>query len=78
MSATDPLLRAGEVAKMLRMSLPTLYRRIADGSVPKPLKFGSLSLWPQSEVLAAIAAAGDRRAKPSRKPTSTMNAEATA
>lgn len=59
---TDRLLTAREVADSLRMSVPTLYRRMADGTLPKPVKLGGLSRWPQSEILAALKAAGDRRA----------------
>jgi excisionase family DNA binding protein len=61
MTMADPLLTAKEVAGMLRLSLPTLYRRVGDGTLPKPMKFGSLSRWSQSEILAAVSAAGDRR-----------------
>ena len=59
---TDPLLTAREVAGELRISIPTLYRRVADKTLPKPVKLGGLSRWPQSEILAAVKAAGDRRA----------------
>jgi excisionase family DNA binding protein len=62
MNTVDPLLTAREVAAFLQISQPTLYRRIADGTLPKPVKLGSLSRWPQSEILAALKAAGDRRA----------------
>lgn len=61
MNAVDPLLKAREVADFLQVSIPTLYRRMADGSLPKPVKLGQLSRWPQSEILAAVKAAGDRR-----------------
>lgn len=58
---TDQLLTAREVAASLRMSVPTLYRRMADGTLPKPVKLGGLSRWPQSEILAALKAASERR-----------------
>lgn len=61
MMVNDPLLRPCEVADFLKVSLPTLYRRVADGTLPKPMKLGHLSRWPRSEILAAIAAVGDRR-----------------
>lgn len=61
MNSTDTLLTAREVAAALQVSLPTFYRRIADGTVPKPLKIGALSRWPRSEILAAIEAAKARR-----------------
>ena len=59
---TDPLLTAREVGSLLRISQASLYRRMADGTIPKPLKLGSLSRWPRSEILAAVKAAGERRA----------------
>ncbi len=62
MISVDPLLTAREVAAFLQISQPTLYRRITDGTLPRPVKLGSLSRWPQSEILAALKAAGDRRA----------------
>ncbi|WAJ30606.1 helix-turn-helix transcriptional regulator [Antarcticirhabdus aurantiaca] len=59
---TDPLLTAREVGTILRISQASLYRRMADGTLPKPVKLGGLSRWPQSEILAAVKAAGERRA----------------
>jgi predicted DNA-binding transcriptional regulator AlpA len=50
----DPLLTAKESAKTLQCSLPTFWRWVAAGSVPKPVKLGALSRWPQSEILAVI------------------------
>ncbi|MEN3395370.1 AlpA family transcriptional regulator [Brucella melitensis] len=61
MQVTDPLLIAREGAKYLQVSLPTFYRRIADGTLPKPLKMGSLSRWSQSEILAAVEYAKAKR-----------------
>ena len=55
--STDPLLTAPEAANVLSMSVPTFLRRVADGTIPKPLKFGKLSRWPQSEIAAVIATA---------------------
>ncbi|MEI5680480.1 MULTISPECIES: helix-turn-helix transcriptional regulator [unclassified Mesorhizobium] len=57
----DSLLKAREVADFLQVSIPTLYRRVADGTLPKPFKLGGLSRWSQSEILAAIKVAGERR-----------------
>jgi len=34
--------------------VPTFWRRVADGTVPKPVKLGGLSRWPQSEILEVI------------------------
>ncbi|MGB3831200.1 MAG: helix-turn-helix domain-containing protein [Mesorhizobium sp.] len=60
--AVDPLLTAKEVAAMLKISVPTIYREMNRGHLPRPVKLGSCSRWPQSEILAAIKAAGERRA----------------
>lgn len=61
MQINDPLLTAREGAKILQVSLPTFYRLIADGTLPKPIKMGSLSRWSQSEILAAIENAKAKR-----------------
>lgn len=61
MTIPDSLLTAREGAKLLQVSIPTFYRRIADGTLPKPIKLGNLSRWSQSEIIAAIEAAKSRR-----------------
>src|SRR5690606_27075477 len=53
----DPLLKDRECAALLSMSVPTFWRRVADGTVPKPIKLGGLSRWAQSEIIAVIDAA---------------------
>lgn len=57
MQITDPLLTAREGAKVLQVSVPTFWRRVADGTIPKPVKLGALSRWPQSEIVGVIEAA---------------------
>lgn len=57
----DPLLRKHEVCDMLRISPASLYRRVQDGTLPRPVKLGGLSRWPQSEIVAALKAAGEGR-----------------
>jgi predicted DNA-binding transcriptional regulator AlpA len=54
MNLNDPLLTDKEAAKVLHISTPTFWRRVADGTVPKPVKIGSLSRWPHSEITAVI------------------------
>ncbi|MNV01390.1 Prophage CP4-57 regulatory protein (AlpA) [compost metagenome] len=54
MDVTDPLLTANEVVAFLRISRPTFYRRIADGTIPQPVKIGALSRWPRSEIVRSI------------------------
>ncbi len=58
---TDPLLTAREGAALLRVSIPTYWRWVALGTLPKPVKLGGMSRWPQSELLAFV-----ERAKASR------------
>lgn len=53
----DPLLRVDEGASLLSISVPTFWRRVADGTIPKPIKLGSASRWLQSEILEVIEAA---------------------
>lgn len=60
-SGVDPLLKVSEAAKMLSISVPSFWRRVADGSVPKPIKLGSSSRWLRSEILAVIEEAKARR-----------------
>lgn len=54
MPGLDPLLTARESAGVLQISVPTFWRRVADKTVPKPIKLGGLSRWPRSEILAVI------------------------
>lgn len=50
----DPLLSVREGAAELGVSVPTFWRRVADGTIQKPLKLGGLSRWPKSEILGVI------------------------
>ncbi|MDV7145631.1 hypothetical protein R3X27_23355 [Tropicimonas sp. TH_r6] len=58
---TDPLLRDGECATMLNCSKATFWRRVADGTIPKPLKIGGMSRWKQSDIKAVIERAATER-----------------
>lgn len=64
MDTADPLVNVEEGAALLHMSVPTFWRRVADGTVPKPVKLGNLSRWPKSEILGVI-----ETAKAARQPT---------
>ena len=61
MNITDPLLTDREGAAELKMSVPTFWRRVADGTIPRPIKLGGLSRWPQSEIADVIEQAKARR-----------------
>jgi excisionase family DNA binding protein len=61
MSTTDPLLTAREGANLLQISVPTFWRWVANGTLPKAVKLGGMSRWPQSELLAVIELAKSKR-----------------
>ena len=42
------------VAKMIDGSRATVWRRVADGTLPRPVKLGGLTRWVVSEVEEAI------------------------
>ena len=61
MTITDPLLTVRESAEVLQISVPTFWRRVKDGTIPQPVKIGSLSRWPQSEISTVVENAKERR-----------------
>ena len=61
MHTLDLLLTASESAKLLQVSVPTFWRRVADGTVPPAVKIGHLSRWPSSEVVEVIETAKRQR-----------------
>lgn len=54
MNINDPLVRDKEGAAILGVSVPTFWRRVADNTIPRPIKIGGSSRWPRSEILAVI------------------------
>jgi predicted DNA-binding transcriptional regulator AlpA len=52
--AVDPLLNNPDGAAMLNVSVPTFWRRVADGTILRPIKLGAQSRWPQSELLVVF------------------------
>lgn len=50
----DHLIRDSDAAVMLGCSKATFWRRVADGTFPRPVKIGSMSRWPESEIIAVI------------------------
>lgn len=50
----DPLLNVQESARLAGVSVPTFWRRVADGTFPQPVKLGKLSRWPRSEIIDAF------------------------
>ncbi|TQN61025.1 DNA-binding protein [Agrobacterium tumefaciens] len=61
-SSVDPLLTDEEVAGIFKVHRATIWRRVADGSLPQPIRLGSISRFPQSEIIAALEAAKHKRA----------------
>ena len=57
----DPLLTAREGAQQLQVSVPTFWRWVANGILPKAVKLGGMSRWPRSEILAVIERAKAQR-----------------
>ncbi|KAA0698553.1 helix-turn-helix domain-containing protein [Neorhizobium sp. P12A] len=58
----DKLLTARETAKALDMSVPTFYRHLKDGKLPKPIRIGAHPRWPESEIIGVIETAKQQRA----------------
>ncbi|UNE53758.1 helix-turn-helix transcriptional regulator [Bartonella machadoae] len=61
MNTNKGLLTTRESAKLLGISVTTLWRRVADGTVPKPLKIGALSRWLASDLHDVIEKAKNQR-----------------
>ena len=57
----DRLIRDDDVAAILACSKATVWRRVADKTLPAPIRLGGLSRWSQSEILAVIEAAKAQR-----------------
>lgn len=52
----ERLLRVGEVAGLLGVSVSTVWRHVADGSLPEPVRFGGVTRWAQSELILYLEA----------------------
>ncbi len=50
----DRLLTDREVAERLGVSKATIWRHAAKGLLPKPVKLGHATRWPESDVTAAV------------------------
>jgi excisionase family DNA binding protein len=57
----DLLLNVREGADYLGISVPTFWRWISKGLLPKPIKLGGLSRWLKSDLVAFVAAAKAHR-----------------
>ncbi|CAK02502.1 helix-turn-helix transcriptional regulator [Bartonella tribocorum] len=61
MTENDILLTDRESAKLLHMSVSTFRRHVTNDSLPKPLKFGFLSRWLQSDLINVLKQARQQR-----------------
>lgn len=57
----DPLIRDEDIATLFGCSTATVWRRVADKTLPAPVRFGGLTRWPASEIQAVIEAAKAQR-----------------
>lgn len=62
----DLLVSVDVGAALLGMSVASFWRRVADSTIPEPLKLGRLSRWPRSELIAVIENAKAARASGGR------------
>ncbi|KQV39170.1 MULTISPECIES: helix-turn-helix domain-containing protein [unclassified Rhizobium] len=58
----DRLLTDKEVAEIFQVHRATIWRRVKDGTLPRPIRMGTISRFPQSEIIAALEAAKHKRA----------------
>ncbi len=63
---TDRLIRDTEGAKIIGGSKATWWRRVADGTLPQPIRIGSMTRWRLSELLAVINALADAGEPPAQ------------
>jgi len=50
----DQLIRDTEGAELLGASVSTFWRRVSDGTIPRPIKIGGMSRWKRSEIQDVI------------------------
>jgi len=57
------LIRDSEAATLLSCSRSTFWRRVADGTVPPPLRFGRIVRWRTDDIKDVIAKAVQNRGR---------------
>ena len=50
MNSIEAMLNLRQVAKLLGIVKRSVWRRVADGSLPKPVKIGSAARWFESDI----------------------------
>jgi predicted DNA-binding transcriptional regulator AlpA len=63
----NSLIRDTRAATLLGCSKATFWRRVADGTIPKPVKIGGTSRWPLGEIIEVIEAAKGQRGQSMRR-----------
>lgn len=58
---SEEYLTREEVMQRLKLTKSSLYRRVADGSLPAPIKLGYLSRFKASEIEEALEALAQKR-----------------
>ena len=59
--SSDTLISVRDAASALGCSIATVWRRAADGSIPKPIKLGGMTRWSKAEIDAFIEQAKSQR-----------------
>lgn len=57
----DDLIKDVEGARILGCSRATWWRRVADGTIPQPVRIGGMTRWPMSEINALVDRAKNAR-----------------
>ena len=60
---SETYLTFAQVMERLQIAKSSVYRRIQDGTLPTPIKIGSLQRFKESEIDAAMEALSDKRNK---------------
>ncbi len=58
---TDRLLRDTDAAALLACSRSTFWRRVADGTLPRPIRLGGISRWRAADIALAVSQAEEKR-----------------
>lgn len=66
MTDEQTLLSARDAAKMLGVSVATVWRRVNDGTLPEPIRFGGVTRWVREELIEVISTAQARRTNAGR------------
>ena len=66
MTGEQTLLSVQDVAKMLGVSVATVWRRVKDGTLPEPIRFGGVTRWVREELIEVLSTAQARRTNAGR------------